>query len=65
MIVTIRNAKIEDTRFIAEAEREIAKESGFFCSQPSELTDENVKKTISDFTHDKTRLHCFLLNDLI
>lgn len=33
MTVTIRHAKIEDAHVIAEAEREIAKEPGFFCSQ--------------------------------
>jgi GrpB-like predicted nucleotidyltransferase (UPF0157 family)/GNAT superfamily N-acetyltransferase len=45
----IRQAKIEDANAIVEAEREIAKEPGYFCSQPSELTLENVVNTISAF----------------
>ena len=53
MDVTIRHATIEDARAIAEAEREISKEPGFFCSQPSELTDENVASTISTSLKDK------------
>jgi hypothetical protein len=57
MTVTIRHAKVEDAHVIAEAEREIAKEPGFFCSQPSELTDENVANTISTFLKDKTGVY--------
>ena len=57
MTVTIRHAKVEDAHVIAEAEREIAKEPGFFCSQPSELTDENVVNTISTFFKDKTGIY--------
>ncbi len=49
MNITIRHAEVSDAHAIAEAEREIAKEAGFFCSQPAELTDENVVKTISAF----------------
>lgn len=57
MTVIIRHAKVEDAHVIAEAEREIAKEPGFFCSQPSELTDENVINTILDFIKDKTGVY--------
>lgn len=57
MIVKIRHAEIEDAHVIAEAEREIAKKPGFFCSQPSELTDENVINTISDFIKNKTGVY--------
>lgn len=57
MIVTIRQAKIEDAHAIAEAEREIAKTPGFLCSQPSELTDENVIHTISDFMKNQTGVY--------
>ncbi len=46
MTVTIRQAIIEDARCIVEAEREIAQEPGYLCSQPSELSEENVKRTI-------------------
>ncbi len=57
MLVTIRHAKIEDAHVMAEAEREIAKKPGFFCSQPSELTDENVTNTILDFIKNKTGVY--------
>ena len=57
MNITIRNATIQDAHAIAEAEREIAKTPGFFCSQPSELTDENVVNTILAFERDKTGVY--------
>lgn len=47
--ILIRPAKIEDANEIVEAEREIAKDPGYFCSQPSELTLENVINTITAF----------------
>lgn len=47
MIITIRQAKIEDASFIAEAEQEIAQEPGYFCSLPSELSEQKVKQTIA------------------
>ena len=46
MTITIRQAKIEDARYIVEAEQEIAQEPGYFCSQPSELSEKNVRQTI-------------------
>lgn len=46
MTITIRKAKTEDARCIVEAEQEIAQKPGYFCSQPSELSEENVKRTI-------------------
>lgn len=46
MNITIRQAKIEDAKDIVESEREIAQVPGFFCSLPSELSEESVKKTI-------------------
>ncbi len=57
MNIIIRHAKVEDAHAIAEAEREIAQEPGFFCSQPSELTDENVVNTILAFHRDKTGVY--------
>lgn len=45
----IREAKVEDAREIMEAERAIAEEPGYFCSEPSELTLENVINTITAF----------------
>ena len=46
MTITIRQAKTEDARCIVEAEQAIAQEPGYFCSQPSELSEQNVKQTI-------------------
>ncbi|MEI8329762.1 MAG: GNAT family N-acetyltransferase [Chlamydiia bacterium] len=46
MTITIRQAKIEDATCIVLAEQEIAQEPGYFCSQPSELSEENVRQTI-------------------
>lgn len=45
----IREAKVGDANEIVEAERTIAEEPGYFCSQPSELTVENVINTITAF----------------
>lgn len=50
MNIIIRHARIEDAHAIAEAERQIAQEPGFFCSEPSELTDANVANTILSFS---------------
>lgn len=57
MNIIIRHAKVEDAHEIAKAEREIAKEPGIFCSQPSELSDENVMNTITTFLKDKTGVY--------
>jgi ribosomal protein S18 acetylase RimI-like enzyme/8-oxo-dGTP pyrophosphatase MutT (NUDIX family) len=46
MKATIRKAELWDAANIARAEQEIAREPGFFCSQPSELSEQNVKNTI-------------------
>ncbi len=46
MDITIRQAKMEDARFIVVAEQEIAQEPGYFCSQPFELNEQKVKQTI-------------------
>lgn len=52
MDISIRNAVVEDSQCIVSAEQEIAKKPGYFCSQPSELSTENVKKTISDISQN-------------
>ena len=46
MNAVIRKAELRDAASIVKAEQEIAQEPGFFCSQPSELSKQNVKKTI-------------------
>lgn len=46
MNITIRKAEIKDASCIIEAEREIAQEPGYFCSQPSELDEKAIKQTI-------------------
>ncbi|MEI8329959.1 MAG: hypothetical protein WCG14_08240 [Chlamydiia bacterium] len=42
MNITIREAEVKASLRILEAEREIAQEPVFFCSQPSELNEEAV-----------------------
>ncbi|MGA8164709.1 MAG: GNAT family N-acetyltransferase, partial [Waddliaceae bacterium] len=46
MHITIRKAEVKDALCIVEAEREIAQEPGYFCSQPSELDEKAVIQTI-------------------
>lgn len=46
MNMIIRRAQIKDAAEIVKAEKEIAKEPGYFCSLPSELIEENVRSTI-------------------
>lgn len=46
MNTTIRKAELRDAANIVRAEQEIAQEPGFFCSQPSELSEKKVKNTI-------------------
>ena len=46
MNITIRKAEAKDALCIVEAEREIAQEPGYFCSQPSELDEKAVIQTI-------------------
>lgn len=53
MNIIIRHAKVEDAHAIAEAERQIAQNPGFLCSQPFELSDANVANTILSFLKDK------------
>jgi len=55
--ILIRQAKVEDSHTIVEATRQIAQKPGFFCSQPSELTDDNVINTITSFLKDKTGIY--------
>lgn len=52
-IVTVRHARIEDAHIIGEAQRTIAKEPGLFCSQPFELTDQNIERSIAEFLEKK------------
>lgn len=57
MSLTIRHANLDDAHTIAETERAIAQQPFIFCSQPSELTDENVVKTITAFGKEKTGVY--------
>jgi hypothetical protein len=57
MIVTIRQARIEDAPILAEAERIIANEPGLLCSQPSELEDGAFAHTISELAAGKTGVY--------
>lgn len=47
MNVVIRKAEFNDAASITRAEREIAKQPGIFCSQATELSEQNVKETIA------------------
>ena len=42
MTISIRRAKVEDSHLLSVAEQEIAETPGYFCSLPSELTEESV-----------------------
>ncbi len=44
--IHIRKAELKDASIIAQAEQEIAKEPGFFCSSPSELSQKSVEESI-------------------
>lgn len=51
MDIIIRDARIEDAPFLAQAEREIAKTPGFLVSAPTELLDERFRTTIEKLSH--------------
>jgi RimJ/RimL family protein N-acetyltransferase len=57
MKISFRQAQMEDAPLIAQAEREIAKEPGYFCSQPFELTDANVEKTIATLLNNERGIY--------
>lgn len=46
MFAQIRNATLEDSLQIVNAEKEIALQPGLFCSAPDEFTEIKVKETI-------------------
>lgn len=48
--ILIRTADLKDARSIIEAQREIAKEPGYFCSKPSELSEQAVEQAIQSPT---------------
>lgn len=68
MNITIRKAEIKDALCIVLAEREIAQEPGYFCSQPSQLDEKTVILTIQSpqniylVTEDENQIvgHAFL-----
>ncbi len=45
-LILIRQATAEDALQLVEAEKEIAQEAGYFCSQPSELNERDTRQTI-------------------
>ena len=55
--ITIRKAKIEDAHVILTAEQEIAETPGYFCSQPSELSEQNVIKTIKSLAESEKGIY--------
>lgn len=62
MKITIRKATIEDAPAIVAAEKEITKTPGYLCSQPSEISEQNVIKTITTFAESKNGI--YLVADL-
>ncbi len=57
MTIPIREAKIEDAHAIVATEKEIAKTPGYFCSQPDELSKENVISTITKLRQSKKGIY--------
>ena len=57
MNTTIRKATVEDAHAIVTAEKEIAETPGYFCSQPSELSEQNVIKTISSLADSEKGIY--------
>jgi hypothetical protein len=53
MKATIRKATIEEALAIFTAEKEIAATPGYFYSQPNELSEQNVIKTIKFLTESR------------
>ena len=59
MNIIIRQAVLKDAPYLVKKEQEIAKEPGYFCSEPAELTCENVEKMISKL--EKTNKGIYLV----
>lgn len=57
MKITTRKATIEDALAIVKAEKEIAETPGYFCSQPHELSKQNVIKTIKSFAESQKGIY--------
>ena len=53
----IRKATEEDAHAIVMAEKEIAETPGYFCSQPSELSEQNVIKTIKSLAESEKGIY--------
>lgn len=59
MNIQIRRATVKDAHTIVVAEKEIAQTPGYFCSQPSELSEQKVVHTIE--TLEKTNKGIYLV----
>lgn len=57
MNTTIRKAKVEDAHVIVTAEQEIAQTPGYFCSQPGELSEQNVVKMIKALSESERGIY--------
>jgi RimJ/RimL family protein N-acetyltransferase len=57
MNTTIRKATVEDAHAIVTAEKEIAETPGYFCSQPNELSEQNVIKTIKSLAESEKGIY--------
>lgn len=57
MHILIREAIVVDAEAIVLAEKEIAETPGYFCSQPDELSVENVVQTITMLSHSSKGIY--------
>lgn len=57
MNTKIRKATVEDAHAIVTAEKEIAATPGYFCSQPCELNEQNVIKTITSMAESQKGIY--------
>lgn len=62
MNVMVREATVEDAHAIVTAGKEIAKTPGYFCSQPDELSEENVIKKITKLCQSKKGIYFVAIN---
>lgn len=59
----MRKAEIEDAQAIVTAEKAIAATPGYFCSQPNELSEHSVIKTIKSFAESEKGIYLVAEHD--
>lgn len=63
MTPVIRQAELKDVISMGAAERDIAQEPGFFCSQPNELSDKSIADLIVSFEKNKNGIYLVAENN--